>query len=273
MDDVMTKKINKQYFFLSGLHRSGNTVLSSILNQNPSIYVSPLSPVVEFMWRCSNEDFEETITYPNKNSIKNTVSNIIKNFYKDIEKPIVIDRNKSWLVPDNLSMIKKYINENPKIIFTIRPLKECIASQINIMKNHLLWQMKSNNFNFNYSITENDNIAEFLLSTNNYFLEKNSYQSFIDNKENNIIHLVKYDELVNYPEKTMFNIYNFLGIENFHHNFYNIKSKENGLDFKMNYPEDLHKIKERLEFSKLDPRRFLSKEIIEKCDSLDLFYK
>ena len=34
---------NQKMFFLSGLPRTGNTLLSAILNQNPDIYCTPIS--------------------------------------------------------------------------------------------------------------------------------------------------------------------------------------------------------------------------------------
>ena len=36
--------------FLAGIHRSGNTVLASILNQNPDFYIEGISPLVGLMW-------------------------------------------------------------------------------------------------------------------------------------------------------------------------------------------------------------------------------
>ena len=40
----------KTYHLLAGLPRSGNTLLSAILNQNPDIYSSPLSPITGMLW-------------------------------------------------------------------------------------------------------------------------------------------------------------------------------------------------------------------------------
>ena len=42
-DDSVQKKT---YFFLSGLPRSGTTLLGAILEQNPNIYVGATSPVL-----------------------------------------------------------------------------------------------------------------------------------------------------------------------------------------------------------------------------------
>ena len=39
----------KTYHFLAGLPRSGSTVLASILNQNPEVYVTPTSPMLDLL--------------------------------------------------------------------------------------------------------------------------------------------------------------------------------------------------------------------------------
>ena len=50
-DDSVQKKT---YFFLSGLPRSGITLLGAILEQNPDIYVGATSPVLEFLVNFDN---------------------------------------------------------------------------------------------------------------------------------------------------------------------------------------------------------------------------
>ena len=39
----------KTFYFLAGLPRSGSTVLASILNQNPEVYVTPTSPMLDLL--------------------------------------------------------------------------------------------------------------------------------------------------------------------------------------------------------------------------------
>jgi sulfotransferase len=265
--------MNKQYFFLSGMFRSGNTVLASILNQNSNLYVSPLSPLVEYMWNCHNENFEESFTFPNKNNKKNMISKMIENFYEDINKPIIIDRNKTWANPSNIEMIKKYINNNPKIIFTIRPLEERIVSMINILKNNLLLDMKNNNFVYDDNISENDNIAEYLLNGNVYNLEYFAYSSYVKEENDKNIHLVKYEDLLKNPTDVLKNIYNFLEIDSFTHDFNNIKILEKELDAEVNLPEKMHKINSTLKNNNLIVSDFLSEKMIKKCREMNLFYK
>jgi hypothetical protein len=224
------------------------------------------------MWQCDNYNFEATQVYPKENNKKNVLSNIIKNFYEDIEKPIIIDRNKTWANPDNLDMIKKYINSNPKIIFTIRPIEERIVSMINILKDETLLKMKIDNFPYNKSISENDNIAEYLLMGNTYALEYFAYNSYIKKENSKNIHLVKYEDLLKTPTDVLNNIYSFLEIDNFSHDFYNIKKTKEELSYEVKTPKDLHKIKNSLKNNNLVLSDFLSDKMIKKCKDANLFY-
>ncbi len=268
----MSDVIDKKYFFLAGLFRSGNTVLSSILNQNPTLYVSPLSPVVEYMWQCHSFNFEPSKTDLNKNNQKNVVSKIIKNFYEDVDKPVIVDRNKTWANPDNLYMIKEYINNNPKIIFTIRPLEERVVSMINVLKDRLLLDMKIDNFLYDTRISENDNIAEYLLKGNLCALERFAYSSYIQEKNNKNIHLVKYEDLLKTPTEVLNNIYSFLEIDNFTHDFNNIKKIEEDIYDEIESTKELHKIKNTLKNNSLVLSDFLSEKMIKKCKETNLFY-
>ena len=45
---------NKRFYFMAGLPRSGSTLLSSILNQNPKFYSGPSSPVLSTMYAIEN---------------------------------------------------------------------------------------------------------------------------------------------------------------------------------------------------------------------------
>jgi len=131
--------MDKTYHFLAGLPRSGNTLLSSILNQNPNIYSSPLSPIAGMMWDYRGLYNTETMNRNKENKLRADIflSSFINNFYKDVEKPIVIDREKTWGTPANLALIKEYITPTPKIIFTVRDVLDIIASFVKMDADYL----------------------------------------------------------------------------------------------------------------------------------------
>jgi sulfotransferase len=115
--------MNKTYHFLAGLPRSGNTLLSAILNQNPNIYSTPLSPMPSLMWdyvnSCSNTE-QINRNEENETRAKELLSSFFDTFYKSIDKPVVIDREKDWGTPANLDLIKRFVSVTWIRIFKVR---------------------------------------------------------------------------------------------------------------------------------------------------------
>jgi len=246
--------MNKTYHFLSGLPRSGNTLLSAILNQNPNIYSSPLSPLPGLMWDYINScNTIEHISRNKENEVRATqlLSSFFDTFYKDVDRPVVIDREKSWGTPDNLELIKKYITPTPKIIVTVRDILEIIASFIAMDADYLKNDTnESGAFIKNYRSSK-DAIAEFLMKPNGD-IDKTmlSLASAFYPENKGIFHIVEYNDLVLKPEETMSGIYKFLELPNYEHNFSNIKKVESDNDVDLGYPDNLHSIKKSLSKSK-----------------------
>jgi sulfotransferase len=258
--------MDKNYYFLAGLPRSGNTLLSSILNQNPEIYSSPISPVVEYMWIChlSSQSHEsaQTNAYPERS--KRVVSKMLDTYYSDIEKPVVFDRNKCWATSANIQMINHYLDFKPKIVFTTRPIIEILASTIAILKDDLVRIMNDTEFVTDPNLTQNDNMCDFLMS--DYGQVGSLYISFysIDNLNDNSIHVVKYEDLLSTPQETMDKIYDFLEIKRFDHNFTNIRKVDKDFDEKVGLTKDLHKIRRKLGKSDVRVEDYLTPRSIEK---------
>jgi hypothetical protein len=75
----------KEYFYISGLPRSGNTLLSTILNQNQNIHSTGHSFVPDLFFAIKNAEYnsDRFKSYPCHNNLKNVYKNIIPNYYKD----------------------------------------------------------------------------------------------------------------------------------------------------------------------------------------------
>lgn len=259
--------MGKTFHFLAGLHRSGNTVLSSILNQHPDIYSSPLSPVSEYMWRTYNasKDIEpaKSNMYPERST--RLLSRMLDNYYEDVEKPIVFDRDKNWSHPANIHMMKDCLDFKPKIIFTTRPIIEVLASFIAIDINTIIRWMHESGFNIDKKLTLNDNLCDFLMSEEQELPRVLNALYSIDNSENTgMIHIVKYADLLDTPQETMNGIYDFLEIEQFKHNFTNIRKIEEYNEAAAGLPKDLHKVRRVLGKSEVRVEDYLTPRSIEK---------
>jgi sulfotransferase len=261
--------MDKKYYFLAGFFRSGNTVLSSILNQNPEIYSSPISSLIEHMWQSNlilNNYEASTVNKEDYLRSKTLISNMPKNYYENVGKNIIFDRSKAWTNPDNMLMIKEYITKKPKIVFTTRPIIEMMASFIKIDSSTIIFDMNNSGFEQDKKLSLNDNLADFLYSGHSNFGKQLiwSFQS-IDNPSNaGMIYVVKYEELLNTPQETMNNIYTFLDIEPFKHNFTNIKKIEEYNESAAGLPKDLHKIRRKLGRGEVRVEDYLTPRSIEK---------
>lgn len=266
--------MGKQYYFLAGLHRSGNTVLSSILNQHPDIYTSPLGPLCEYMWRTyyASKEFESAKSniYPERS--KRLLSRMLENYYEDIEKPIIFDRDKNWAHPANIEMIKDCLNFKPKIIFTTRPIVEILASFIAIDRDRLTLWMNNDSFKTNDKLTLNDNLCDYLMDENSHLIKGLRALQSIDNPDNaGMIHVVKYEDLLNTPQETINGIYDFLEIEGFNHNFKNIRKIEEYNEAAAGLPKDLHKVRRVLGKGNVRVKDYLTPRSIEKYKDVRYF--
>lgn len=241
--------MEKTFHFLGGLPRSGNTLLSSILNQNPDIYSSPLSPLPSFLWDISSRLEEESVARnkSNKERTENFLLSFLDNFYKDVNKPVIIEREKVWGTPDNLDVIKKYITPNPKIIFTVRDILDILASFCKLDFDFWRNQAESNNyFLANYRSRE-DLICEHLMATNGLIdkiLLSLAPAFWEENK--GVFHIVEYKDLLENPEETMSKIYAFLEMPSYEHDFANIIKAEEDNDEVVGLPKTLHDVRKSL---------------------------
>ncbi len=262
----MTKKI----YFLSGLPRSGSTLLGAILSQNPDIHVTPTSPLLDLM--CYTDEalqkIKLTYTYDEKALTDNVYCGIINSFYKNIEKPIVIDKHRGW--PRNLIPVKKYIDENAKIICTYRPISEIITSYIVLINKN----PQKNNFiddslkKRNMAITT-ENRARILWDT--YISDP--YQSTLHGLKNYRQHIffVSYDDLHTNKYGTIEKIYKFLDLPVFNqHNFediHNYCAEEKDAAWGV---EGLHDIRKSLKKISINPKEILGNYLVDFYNQYNL---
>jgi sulfotransferase len=242
--------MNKTYHFLSGLPRSGNTLLSAILNQNPDIHSSAISPVPEIMWNLFDSITNSenvNISLDNQVRCQKFMSSVMDNFYKDIDKTTIIDREKMWGTPDNLYLIKKYITPIPKIIFTVRDILDIIASFVKMDADYIKRDMQNSSYYFPNYRSEKDAVVEYLMAVNgNIDKALLSLSSAFYPENKGMFYIVEYNDLVLKPEETMSGIYKFLELPEYEHNFNNIERVEVDNSEAVGLPKNIHDIRKSL---------------------------
>jgi sulfotransferase len=251
----------KQYYFISGLPRSGSTLLSGILRQNPNFYAD-IGSSLEILTETSiniitNGQHNATIDDTQR---KNLLYGLFDGYYKHIEKPIIFDSSRRWTKKTNLI---KALFPYTKILCPVRDIVSILNSfEVIVSKNpfyvHTLTQQNDNVFfRCDGMMDKNGGIVAdpWILLQEGYAL----------NPE--MIHFIEYENLCKEPEKTMRKIYEFLEKPYYSHNFENVEYSNENFDRSCNL-KDLHTVRKRVEYS--PPKCILPPEIVQKYNEMDM---
>ncbi len=247
-------KKDKKVFFLCGLPRSGNTLLGSIINQNPKLNVTAntiLIDVVYSLYLLKENNIYKN--FPDNKSLDNIIKNAFNNYYKNWKTDFIIDRG-AWGTPANLNVLKSIINK-PKFIILYRPVLECLASFIKIEN------PKNIEERCHELMNEDGMIGKNLWSIKN----------ILKNNENYII--INYLDLINSTKKEIEKIYTFLNVKFFDHVFKNINQfSVNGVKYNDSVLlAPLHTIRtDKIKLNKYNIKDYLPTNIIRQYSNLDI---
>jgi len=266
----------KKIFFMSGLPRSGNTLLSCILNQNPKIKVSANSLVSEILFQLENLKLHGIYqNFPDEDSLNNIIENVFNLYYKNWDCDYIIDRG-PWGTPHNLSLIQKYLKNDLKIICPVRDVIEVITSMY-IQRNDELNLIIDNWISNGWRLPSDKTIDEVkceILTDSNGMIEKGlfSVKTLSSLKYKNFVRFIEYNNLVENIEEEIKKIYNFFEIDFYNHDFKNIKQYEvNGIKYNDNIfgcPTTLHHVRNTISKSNTDINIF-DKKIISRYSNLE----
>jgi sulfotransferase len=267
--------MKKTYHFMAGLPRSGSTVLSALLNQHPKIYSSPQTDLINMLYSLHSElpkyeSYKANVLVPNYDFV---VKQVPDNFYSTIDKPIVIDKNRSWGTPYNFNNLSYYLNVNGKVILTLRPILEVLASFVKISKaNNESYFMNSDLWLSEYR-NESDAIVDSLMMPNGE-IDKTifSVANLLKNHRDRVF-VVWFNDLLEAPQTTLNKLYDFLGLERIENDFKNIVEIDKHDDVRGYGIKDLHKINKTLLRPETDPNLYLSDYAIKKYqNALDFLW-
>ena len=259
---------------MAGLPRSGSTLLSTLLNQNPRIYSGPSSPVLGTMY-ATHENFigNELYTgYPKPDSVNKIIGSIIENWYDDVEQEVIIDKNRAWCA--RVPFIEGYIKQEAKVIVPVRRVDEILASILTMIKRNPFQDGQPRiNFVDEYLVKNNipindENRCQHLLNPDGIVYESlNATKLGVDEGHGDKFHYVDYNDLITDPQGQLNEIYEFLGEDSFPHTFDNLSNEHREDDITTYGLEDMHEVHSKLEKISSDPSNVLPASIIELYNS------
>jgi len=267
----------KKYHFMSGLPRSGSTMLSAILNQNPKFYSGPSSPVVPTMLKLEeslNQD-ELFLAYPKQDFGKNLISSVLDHYYSDTDKPIIFEKNRSWV--NRIHYISGYFGiKNPKILYPVRDVSEILTSFISMI--HRNPTIINGRLNFidqtlvQQGIPINDeNRCRLIAGPGILGQSFDGLKFALSQGYQSNIYFIEYRDLVSNPKKIMKGVYEFLDEPYFEHDFNNLKNMHQENDADIYGFQDMHQVRSKVKSTSKKPESVLPASVIEACEGAEFW--
>lgn len=195
---------------LSGLPRSGSTLLSAILHQNPLIHAEGNSAVCQLAWdllrSCEIASHEQLMASRRYTTTYELVSEIPRIYYRNTTRPIIVDKCRSWTLRGNQEMLRSYITDDPKTIVLTRPVDEIVASFAALHKR--------NDKPFDEDLLFREGSEPLMRS-----LDGVAHAKQVNAGE---FLFITYSELISDTNAVLDNIYDFIGVERYQHDLNSI---------------------------------------------------
>ena len=247
----------QQIVCMSGLPRSGSTLLSALLSQNPAIHAEGNSAVCQLLWdmyvSTTQNCVEQLKANDRERTIRDLISSIPHIYYKDISANIVVDKCRSWSLLPNIQLLQAFVGSDIKMIILERPMEEIVKSFARLYKEN--------------GVYEEEKIINLLTPDTEPIMRSfNGLKYAKNNNDKGQFLFVSYADLVTNTENVIHDIHEFCGWEWFEHDLINIVNKhpENDEVYGL---KGMHEVRPVISMKENSVK--LSDVLIEKCMALD----
>jgi len=259
--------MNHELVVLSGLPRSGSTILTSLLNQHPKLYATTTSPVLGMILNFYNHWEPQTVAQlqdKNEKQRMNMVAAMVRAAHEHVEKPMVIDKNRGW--PKSGKLLTELLGKQPKMVCTVRNIPDILASFVTLANKDpdtfIDKQLRESGF-----VVNNTNRCRLLWNSG---VVGESWQSFKSgynfNKQNMLI--LEYEDIVSKPLEVMKQIEDYLQIDHFEYDINNLKPMEEKDEF--HGIKGLHDIRPVVKKTSKPPEQIIGNELTQYYNDMKL---
>lgn len=255
----------RKFYYLSGLPRSGSTLLQNILLQNEKIHATTTSSLIEFLLQIRDnwEKLESHKSYPDGQDKWAVISSVMQS-YHNTDRKVIFDKNRGW--PNHIEFIEKVTGEPVRIIACVRNLEDiCTSFEKLYRKNRASGEIHGEFSNPKMKTID----GRVSVWTSDEGVLGRPYVSLLDIIQRGLgdrILFLPYEEWTKQPAKWFKALYDFIGEEYYEHDFENIEQKIRENDAGYGWGSDLHEIKT----GKLKPATSESFQIIGREWSIKL---
>ncbi len=264
----MTVSLTNSIHFISGLPRSGSTVLAALLRQNPRFHAGMTSPVgglVNRMIEAMSEDNEFSL-FISPEQKRNIILSLFSTYYQEqiANQQVIFDTNRVWC--SKLPLVCDLFPE-AKVICCVRNVAWIMDSLEQLIRQNKF--DVSRLFNNRAETATVYSRTEALIQGNRLVgFACNALREAFYSQEAGRLLIVEYDLLTQDPEQILALIYQFIGEEFFPHDFDNIEYSEPEFDRQLR-TEGLHTVRSKVEYQ---PRRtILPPDLFERFSQLSFW--
>ena len=259
--------MGKTIHMISGLPRSGSTLLCNILAQNPEMHSTPTSACHEALFVLRNA-WGEWVEHKAAKSLANNlqpVLNATSNAYHNTDRPVVIDKGRGWL--SLIELAEFALDRKVKIIVPVRGIPQILSS---FEKLHRKTQAKDQGDYFQAQTIQGR--AEHLLGAEQVLgLAYNRLKDAMMRGLGDRLCLVEFDDLTHNPKETLEDIYKFLELPNFDHDFTSVEQYTHEDDSV--HGMDLHTIRKDVKPIKDDSASVLGVDLCKQYNGTEFWRK
>lgn len=255
----------KRFHLISGLPRSGTTLLSTILRQNPKFEASISGPLARFtravIHESSSQGGYRHECPPEKR--KKLIQGLFENYHDDSTKEVAFNTNRGWglLLP-----AVKELYPNAKMIMCVRDIGWILDSFETLQRKNPLVSTSM------FSPDESTNVytrCEALLNPGRTlgFAYAAVKQSLFSEHKSSIM-VLDYTQIAKHPESTMKSIYKFIDEDFYQHDFDNVEATYDEFDEDVQLP-GLHTTRKRVQY--IERESVLPPDIWQRVQGMEVW--
>ena len=238
----------KTFYFITGLPRSGTTLLSSVLNQNPDIYASISGPLARFVRTIIQESSSQG-GYKHQCPVetrKNILYGIFDNYYQSKSQSIIFDTNRGWTL---FLPLLKDLFPYTKVILCVRDIAWILDSFENLIRKNPY--TLTNMFSYEENLNVYTRCDTLMHPHRTIGFAYTGVKHVITSHEKTMLYILDYEKFCRFPDLTMREIYNFIDKPYFNHDYNHVDSSYDVFDEDVNLP-GLHTTRKKLEWIERD---------------------
>jgi sulfotransferase len=252
--------MNRKIHFISGLPRSGSTLLSGIFTQNPLIHAGMSSPVASLVNGCLEQigAGSEFYSFFDEKKRKAICSALFNAYYEDIQKEIIFDTNRLWTA--RMHQLVEMFDDFKVICLVRNPAWIMDSFEKIYRKNPFDYSRMFSAGNRATVYTRCESLLNGTVGIALTALKEAFYGEYADK-----LLLIDYDLLARFPEKTMQLVYDFTGMAYYPHDFDNVDYSQDEFDYTLGV-KGLHTIGKKVEFKQR--RSILPPDLFQKYSEM-----